>query len=711
VRLSGRLEALRDRSEARGEENLAVRAALAAHRADTEEAALRARELARETARREGERASAQHRRQEAVERLRELAEREARLDAELGQLAGQAELWEAQAREARARAGAAEEAGELVEQEILALRARELAAREALRAAEDLLSRLTAQVEAREALERGYEGFSPAVAALMSARARFPGVHGPLADFVGAGGAPAHGSETVEAYLGPLLQAVVVDDLATARALRRWFREEWTGGGSLLLLPLRHGDARAAEPLSGPRWVEALLADLDVVSGDALEEYRPGVARVGPDGDLIDARGVVRLQAPNAGEGILARREALARLRAQRDRAGGDFERAREERASAREALELARERAREAEELRRAADAEARRTEMDAAAHRQRGARLQQEREAARAARAAAAEARRAAEAGIEDLSARLALLAREVEEANERDAALRGRLAELEGRWEQARDEESELRVAVARAESDLREADHRLAAAEQGAAGAAARTAAIDREAAELRATLEARDRRRARGIGPVNMLAVEEHEEEERRLDFLLEQRDDLVRGARRPRRGHPADQPHRARGLPADLRDGPRELPAHLPVALPGRRVRRLARRPRRPAGVADRDPGLAAGKRTQRIHLLSGGERTLTALALLFALYLVKPSPFCLLDEVDAPLDESNVGRFIQLLHDFKRETQFIVITHNPRTMEAADWVYGVTMEEPGVSSIVGVELLGSWTLEDRVA
>lgn len=90
--------------------------------------------------------------------------------------------------------------------------------------------------------------------------------------------------------------------------------------------------------------------------------------------------------------------------------------------------------------------------------------------------------------------------------------------------------------------------------------------------------------------------------------------------------------------------------------------------------------------------RRAQRIHLLSGGERTLTAPALLFAPYLVKPSPFCLVDEVDTPLEESNVERFIQLLSDFKSETQFIVITHNARTMEAADWLYGVTMEERGV-------------------
>ena len=99
-------------------------------------------------------------------------------------------------------------------------------------------------------------------------------------------------------------------------------------------------------------------------------------------------------------------------------------------------------------------------------------------------------------------------------------------------------------------------------------------------------------------------------------------------------------------------------------------------------------------------GKKTQRIDLLSGGERALTALSLLFGIYLVKPSPFCVLDEVDAPLDENNIGRFIRLLQEFKEQTQFVLITHNPRSIEAADWIYGVTMEEPGVSTIVGVQL-----------
>ena len=91
---------------------------------------------------------------------------------------------------------------------------------------------------------------------------------------------------------------------------------------------------------------------------------------------------------------------------------------------------------------------------------------------------------------------------------------------------------------------------------------------------------------------------------------------------------------------------------------------------------------------------------MLSGGEKALAAVSLIFAIFLIRPTPFCLLDEVDAPLDDANVGRYVRLLAEFKDLTQFIVITHNPRTMQAADAVYGVTMQEPGVSTIVGVRL-----------
>ncbi len=105
-------------------------------------------------------------------------------------------------------------------------------------------------------------------------------------------------------------------------------------------------------------------------------------------------------------------------------------------------------------------------------------------------------------------------------------------------------------------------------------------------------------------------------------------------------------------------------------------------------------------------GKRPTSIDLLSGGEKTLTAIALLFAIYLVKPSPFCILDEVDAPLDDSNIDRYTRILKKFSDNTQFIVVTHNKRTMEAANALYGITMEEEGVSKIVTVR----FNDEDRV-
>jgi len=95
-------------------------------------------------------------------------------------------------------------------------------------------------------------------------------------------------------------------------------------------------------------------------------------------------------------------------------------------------------------------------------------------------------------------------------------------------------------------------------------------------------------------------------------------------------------------------------------------------------------------------GKKHTSIELLSGGEKTLTAIALLFAIYLVKPSPFCVLDEVDAPLDPANLARFNKMIRKFSDNTQFILITHNERTMESVDRLYGVTMQEPGVTTIV---------------
>ena len=196
------------------------------------------------------------------------------------------------------------------------------------------------------------------------------------------------------------------------------------------------------------------------------------------------------------------------------------------------------------------------------------------------------------------------------------------------------------------------------------------------------------------------LGPVNMLAIEEHAEQNERLNFLTGQRDDLER-ARNDLRAAIREIDQTATRLFLETFEAAREnfRNIHQRLFEGGECDLRLGD-PEDPLGGPVDIHASPMGKKTRRIDLLSGGERALTALALLFGIYLVKPSPFCVLDEVDAPLDENNIDRFVQLLREFKRQSQFVVITHNPRTIEAADWIYGLTMEEPGVSSVVGVRL-----------
>jgi chromosome segregation protein len=196
------------------------------------------------------------------------------------------------------------------------------------------------------------------------------------------------------------------------------------------------------------------------------------------------------------------------------------------------------------------------------------------------------------------------------------------------------------------------------------------------------------------------IGPVNPLAVEEHAEESKRLEFLMAQRDDLV-SARQSLIQAIREIDGTARTMFVETFTA---IQANFSKVFQtlfggGECELRLAT-PDQPLESEIDIHAAPRGKRTQRIHLLSSGERTLVAVSLLFSIYLTKPSPFCLMDEVDAPLDDANVGRFTRLLEEFKPDTQFLVITHNPRTMQSADAVYGVTMQEPGVSTIVGVRL-----------
>jgi chromosome segregation protein len=218
-----------------------------------------------------------------------------------------------------------------------------------------------------------------------------------------------------------------------------------------------------------------------------------------------------------------------------------------------------------------------------------------------------------------------------------------------------------------------------------------------------EAEQLRAEVEK--------LGPVNPLAIEEHEEELKRLEFLTAQRSDLAEARNKLLLAiREIDQTAREMFLTtfAQVRENFRQI--FLTLFGGGECDLRLEN----PEAPLDCDIEIHAsprGKRTQRIHLLSSGERALVALSLLFGIFLTKPSPFCLLDEVDAPLDDANIGRYVRMLNQFKANTQFIVITHNPRTTtEAADAVYGVTMQEPGVSSLVSVRMRGTAVDESPV-
>jgi len=202
--------------------------------------------------------------------------------------------------------------------------------------------------------------------------------------------------------------------------------------------------------------------------------------------------------------------------------------------------------------------------------------------------------------------------------------------------------------------------------------------------------------------RVESMGPVNVEAIQEFDELEQRYVFLEQQNADLVNS--KAELLEVISKINRTtKGLFAEtfekIRVNFQEMFTEL---FGGGRANLML--------VDDSDPlesgieiiAKPPGKQLQSVSLLSGGERTMTAVSLLFAIYMVKPSPFCVLDEMDAPLDESNISRFVKILDRFVGQSQFVVITHNKRTISRADMLYGVTMEEHGVSKLVSVKFSG---------
>ena len=205
----------------------------------------------------------------------------------------------------------------------------------------------------------------------------------------------------------------------------------------------------------------------------------------------------------------------------------------------------------------------------------------------------------------------------------------------------------------------------------------------------------------------KNLGPINSLAYSEYEEEKQRSEFLNKQRNDLIESERDLVKTI-NEINSTAEALFRETFEKIREnfITIFRSLFNPGDEADLRLEENVDPLEAKIEIIAKPKGKRPTSIELLSGGEKTLTAIALLFAIYLVKPSPFCILDEIDAPLDDANIDRFTKILKEFSKNTQFVVVTHNKRTMEACDSLYGVTMEEEGVSKLVSVrfnEELGS--------
>jgi chromosome segregation protein len=297
----------------------------------------------------------------------------------------------------------------------------------------------------------------------------------------------------------------------------------------------------------------------------------------------------------------------------------------------------------------------------------------------------------------------------LSRTIAEINAALDALREALRNGESRWDEARaaldgwkDRHNALEIEKTQIESDLKH----LAAACVSELNESIESVCLRYFEALPQTELENREREcrelrdRMDGFGAVNMMAVEEYQEAEERFQFLSTQRQDLLDSIR--------DTALAIDEIDAVCRKQFKEAYEAINAGFKesfvtlfggGHGELRLIEDSTETAGgveIVAQPPG----KKLQNVLLLSGGEKALTALALLIALFRFKPSPFCVLDEVDAPLDDANVDRFANMVREMSKQTQFIVITHSKRTMETASTLYGVTMEEPGISKIVSVRL-----------
>ena len=474
----------------------------------------------------------------------------------------------------------------------------------------------------------------------------------------------------------------------------------------------------RAAELAEAARGVEerlqALGLELVAVEKDRerIEEERRRIAAE-LEVEALEATGV-------AGEGGQVADE-IAALMARRERAEQAVADRRGELVNRQRVLAAWRERYGEAERVRteaavRAAGAGERRRHLEAAVGRSRAGLADVQERLAVVARRAAEAAGGAETAAVEATSAEA-----ERQAAEERAAALtverdvlRQTIAEADRALSADDTAEASARerleiLAGERAASEVTLAERRLAlehlaaqlAERYGLGPEALADVAVENDGQdeERAAHAEALRARLAR-LGDVNPAASGELEELRTRSEFLVAQRTDLERSLDDLRRTIAKLNRTSRQRFEETFAAANEKLAEVFPKLFPNGKAR-LELVPPEEGG----EPGIEivvqpAGKKLQSLSLLSGGEKALTATALILSLFLIRPTPFCLLDEVDAPLDEANIGRFNQLVREMAEASQFVLITHNRRTMEVADTLYGITMERAGVSKVVAVRL-----------
>jgi len=441
--------------------------------------------------------------------------------------------------------------------------------------------------------------------------------------------------------------------------------------------------------------------------------------------------------------------RAELARLATELTACQNDLARLRSEAQSARRRAEQARQQLTRAAESRTAAEDEAARASEHLATLRSATAAHQEEVGAQRAEMAALAERLASAEsvalrlaedrremgareAALREQQAALARERKEVEEQTtehqRQREALRTEKSRLEARKEELEREWEQARVCTVEVDDALRVARQKLGDLREERSRAEVERARNDAERDHLRETclaelnlhpedLIAQEPRRlavdelvaaetnyremkarVEAMGPVNMMALEEYNECDQRYGFLTRERDDLLKSIEDTQQAiGELDQVSRQKFEEAFALINSNFAEAFRALFGGGTGEMRLTE----PDSSGEAGIDIVAqppGKRLQNILLLSGGEKALTALALLIAIFRYQPSPFCILDEVDAPLDEANVGRFAAMVSAMSAQTQFIIVTHNRRTMEMSPVLYGVTMQEPGVSKLVSV-------------